>query len=211
MLLHDCSAIILAGGLSTRLGEDKADLLWKGRSLISHVTGALGFVEGEIIAVARPDQEVSHWLVDRIAHDEVEMPAGPLRGLVAGLGLSTTAMSFVVSCDAPCLQAPLLRFLREKMKPDAVAVVPEWSGRLQPMPMLIRKEALTKLYALLEGGERSPIRAIQTLPIVVVDEPQCRSQDPKGLTFVNINTMEDLCELDGLTADPTLPERNDHA
>lgn len=196
MSLCDCSAIILAGGLSTRFGREKASAEWRGQSMLAHIASRLRPHIMEIIAVARPEQDTAGWPVDHVVSDDTFLPAGPLRGITAGLSACTNPYSFILSCDTPCIEAALLGSLRHCMNPGVFAVVPVWEGHLQPLLSLFTKKAGRFLEAFLRLGESSPTRALNALPYAVLSEKDCRSADPNGLSFININHREDLLVLE---------------
>lgn len=194
--LSDCSAIILAGGLSTRFGSEKASAQWQGQSLLAHIVARLRPHIREIIAVARPEQNTAGWPVDQVAYDDTALPAGPLRGIVAGLSTAIFPYSFILSCDSPCIEPELLVSLRNHIQPGLFAVAPEWEGRLQPLPSLFTLRAERLLDALLNLGECSPTRALNALPHAILSESDCQLSDPRGLSFININHREDLLALE---------------
>lgn len=194
--LSDCTGIILAGGLSTRLGQPKSEIVWLGRSLIAHVADRLRRVTGEVVAVARAEQESSIWPVDRVICDDPDQPAGPLRGIVAGLRGVQSTYAMICSCDSPLIDPRLCTALREQISHGHCAVVPVWKGWLQPLAALYAVSAVGALSHILRQGEHSPNRALSRLSILTLSEEACRRIDPYGLSFLNFNTMEDLTQLD---------------
>jgi molybdopterin-guanine dinucleotide biosynthesis protein A len=187
-----CAAIILAGGLSVRYGRDKATAPWRGRRLIEHVAARLRPVARRLIAVARPQQAGDDWPVDRVVCDDPDAPAGPLRGLVAGLENCAAPFAYVVACDTPCLDPRLLGALGSLMAPGIDAVLAEWAAMPQPLVALYRASAAPRLRALLNRGERSPLRAVRALGHRLLDEAACRALDPAGRSFMNANSPADL-------------------
>jgi molybdenum cofactor guanylyltransferase len=200
----ETTGIILAGGYSSRFGSDKAVAKLDGVSLMNHTAQRLGEVCATLIAVARPNQDTNGWPTVRLVIDDEEMPEGPLRGIYAGLNVCTTQWAFAVACDAPLVRPELLRFLLRHIKPEVQAVVTRWDGHLQPLVALYSVSCVDIFLQLLKAGERSPRRALESIPHTVVDEDEWRSFDPEGTSFVNVNTAEDLHRL---TATPPLHER----
>lgn len=194
-IIPDCTGIILAGGHSSRFGQPKADVVWRGGSLISHVAGHLRYVAREVVAVARAEQDSSQWPVDRVIHDDPCLPAGPLRGVVAGLNSVQTPYAFVCSCDSPAINSRLYVALRQRVTPHEFAVVPVWEGYLQPLVALYAVRAAPVLSLLLEQGELSPTRVLSRLSHQTLSEEECRHIDPTGLSFCNVNSAEDMVRL----------------
>lgn len=187
----DYSVVILAGGFSRRFGRDKANAPWEGRKMINQVANRLRVLGCGLIAAARAEQDTAGWEADRIVHDDPTLPDCPLRGIVQGLEACDTPWSFVVGCDAPLLQPALLLGLRASATPECLAVVPHWGGRLQPLMALYRTAGAAPLRTLLENGERSPARALQGLPHVLLVESVCRRYDRHGTSFLNVNYPQD--------------------
>ncbi|MEW5702554.1 MAG: molybdenum cofactor guanylyltransferase [Candidatus Zixiibacteriota bacterium] len=196
MPFADCTGIVLAGGLSTRWGCSKADVTWRGQTLLSHVVERLRTVSSEVIAVARREQQTSHWPVDRVVHDDPTLPAGPLRGIVGGLGACRTSLAFVLSCDTPGVHPALLMALRDRLTPGGLGVMAEWDDRIQPLVALYAIAARRPLEDSLRRGEQSPTRALATLPLRILSASECRDVDPLGLSFMNLNTPGDLARLE---------------
>lgn len=200
----DITGIILAGGYSSRFGSEKAIATLDGEPLIHHAARALDDVCVEVIAVVRADQDSRDWPSMRIVTDVAEMPEGPLRGVYAGLAASATPWAYVVSCDSPRMQPDLLRLLYQSRQGGEHAVVARWDGHIQPLVALYHTSCTDVFRALLESGERSPRRALASVPHTVVDEAECARADPDGLSFVSVNRAEDLQRL---AAAPTPSER----
>lgn len=209
-LLNDCWGVVLAGGRSTRFGTEKAEVLWRGGTLLAHVAGRLRAVCPRVIAVARQEQAAADWPVDAVVHDAPAAPEGPLRGIVAGLCACRARYAFVAACDVPCLAPGLVRLLRAKARPDTLAVMPEWGGYPQPLTALYNTGFAAFLSERLAGGERSPRWLLDgqvgdaggagARPggCIVVPEAELRRAEPQGLSFRNVNTPDDLAALDEL-------------
>src|SRR3989338_11073565 len=122
-MIEDCTAVIMAGGDSLRMGSDKANLLLDGQTLLQRVTATMRQVFPQII------------LSVRALRPEVELPqvcddpsyAGPLAGLVSGLGQITTPWAFVVACDMPFVVPEVVEQLAQR-RAGCQAVVPVVQG-----------------------------------------------------------------------------------
>ncbi|RKZ10371.1 molybdenum cofactor guanylyltransferase [bacterium] len=191
------AAVVLAGGLSTRWGRDKSLVRWRGGRLVDHVVARLPDERHETVLVVRREQGDTGWPADVVVHDDPDLPAGPLRGVIRGLEACTAECAWVVACDQPLISAPLLRHLADVLDPDRLAVIPEWGGRPQPLVGVYRSAAAARLAACLADGERSLIGALEALDVQMVDETQCRRFDPAGDSFLNLNRPEQLAELAG--------------
>ncbi len=195
--LAGCGAVILAGGFSKRFGAPKAQALWNGRTMIECVVDSLnGLLSTLPVIVSREEQSNGSALRDygAVVHDNCRYPAGPLRGIVAGLAACGAEYAFVLSCDSPCVQPELLIALHRRAgsMEKSVAVVPRWQGRDQVLTALYRCSAGPLLEQALAAGESSPSRALQSLGYNILPENECLAADRQGLSFININTTQDL-------------------
>jgi len=192
------SVIILAGGGSRRFGSPKALAEWRGKRLIDHVAERVGPMGDTTILVVNPLPEEPDWPGDKVVYDDRSKPAGPLRGIVGGLAECTADWAWVVSCDTPLVSTELLRAMRSEARPGDVAVTPFWRERRQPLVACWKKEARPALAEVLSSGEHSPGAALDRLGCKPFPEERCREFDPAGRSFFNVNTPEDLAELDRL-------------
>lgn len=112
---------------------------------------------------------------------------------MTGLQALGTGAHFVLACDMPRLQTPVLRLLWEtwQMNMDKEAVVPELADGTEPLCALYTDSALPKLHRFLEEGGRSARKALRGLAVQPVDEITLRIADPALESFLNINTREE--------------------
>jgi molybdenum cofactor guanylyltransferase len=96
--------VVLAGGLSSRMGRDKALLSWRGRPLIEHQIAVLKATGVDAVHVSgdRPDYQ---GIVDPVAH------AGPLGGIAGVAATCDDGELLIIPVDMPRLQPGLLQRL----------------------------------------------------------------------------------------------------
>lgn len=182
------SAIVLAGGKSSRMGRPKAMLPFGGEPLIVQVVRRLGLLFPDIVVVAAPDQELPVLPVT-LVRDQVAYQ-GPVGGICYGLGACGSAAAFVTSCDVPFLSLAMVSHLASRL-PDHDVVVPCWEGRLQPLHAVYRRSVQPLLERQLERGELRPVFLYDKVRTLKVDEDEVRTVDPDGSSFFNMNTPED--------------------
>ncbi len=190
-------AVVLAGGLSTRMGRDKATLELGGEALLGRVVRRLAQACGEVVLVARRGQALPEpgplppGVRVRVAHDEVE-GQGPLAALAAGLAALEAPVAYATSCDAPLVTPAFVGAVLEALG-DAAAAVPFVQGRHHPLAAAYRREAvLPEARALLAAGRRRPVFLLERLPHVEVDEAALRAVDPALEALEACNTPEEL-------------------
>ncbi|MFQ5682118.1 MAG: NTP transferase domain-containing protein [Candidatus Binatia bacterium] len=183
----DASGIILVGGKSSRMGHAKALLLFDGEPLIVHIVRNLRGLFGELVVVAAPEQELPSLPV-RLVRDEVAYQ-GPVGGIYYGISAATSNNCFVTSCDVPFLNLSLVSYLLSQIS-DHDVVVPTWEGRLQPLQAVYRRSVAPILEKQLNRGELRPVFLFPKVRTRKITEQEIRTVDPKGLSFLNMNTPE---------------------
>ena len=182
------SAIVLAGGRSSRMGQAKALLPFDGEPLIAHIVRSLKELFADVVVVLGPGQAVPALPVT-LVRDEVAYQ-GPVSGIYHGLNAAKSDVSFVASCDIPFLNLSLISYLFSHIH-DHDVVVPYWEGRYQPLFAIYRKDVTPYLHAQLQRGELRPIFLFDKVRTRKIDEEEIRRFDPEGLSFLNMNTPED--------------------
>jgi len=188
MIEGDNSAIILAGGKSSRMGSAKALLEFDGEPLIVHLVRQLGQWFDDVVVVAAPEQELPP-LAATVARDEVAYQ-GPVGGIYYGLKAARGEACFVTSCDVAFLNAPLIAHFVELIS-DHDVVVPYWEERFQPLHAVYRRSVLPLLAGQLERGELRPIYLFDKVRSLKITADEMRRFDPDGLSFLNMNTPDD--------------------
>jgi molybdopterin-guanine dinucleotide biosynthesis protein A len=187
------SAIVLAGGRSSRFGRDKLAEPVHGRTLLEHAIEAVRGVASEIIVVAAPDGTPDVPSGVRVARD-AEPFEGPLAGLWAGLGAAREAVAIVTAGDMPELQPGVVDALLRAIDVRGVeAAVLEDAGRSRPLPMAIeRHPAMRETARLLATGERRLRALVDALATTVIAEASWRAKDPDGRSLRDVDTPDDL-------------------
>jgi molybdenum cofactor guanylyltransferase len=186
--IPDATAVVLAGGKSSRMGRPKALLLFDGEPLIVHLARALERMFAETVIVAAPEQELPP-LPAILVRDEVPYQ-GPVGGIYYGLRVASGKNCFVTSCDVAFLNPSLISHLLSQIS-DYDVVVPHWQERFQPLHAVYRTSVLPLLKEQLERGELRPIFLFDKVRTRKIDEGEVKIFDPDGLSFFNMNTPDD--------------------
>jgi molybdopterin-guanine dinucleotide biosynthesis protein A len=190
-MIDDCTALILAGGDSRRMGCDKAALqLVGGQSLLQHTLEAMrALFPAVLLSVRQPRDDIDASVLQ--IRDEIP-DAGPLAGLCAGLQHAATPWVFAVATDMPRLQPEIIRHLAARRE-DCQAVVPIAAGHPQALAAFYAATALPALQAVLrEAGKHSLRTALSALETCYVDEQELRGLDPDLQSFIDLDTPEDF-------------------
>jgi molybdenum cofactor guanylyltransferase len=182
-----CSLVILAGGLSRRMGRDKATLPVVDGTLIAHLARRLAPVVDETIVAGgsvRPPLEGAVVVVDP------QPGLGPLAGMLAGLAAAKYPHVWVVGCDLPDVE-PALGGLLLALAANYEAVVPHPDREPESVCALYVRELAPRIAALLEAGERSIKSLLERSTVRYVGLDELRTVDPELRSFRNINTPAD--------------------
>jgi molybdopterin-guanine dinucleotide biosynthesis protein A len=185
------SAVVLAGGAGTRMGCDKASLVFRGKTLRGLFDKMLVI---EILVVGREPNGFDSHGADAVLPDEAP-GAGPLGGIATGLKRMRSERGFFVACDMPLLDARVVSAqLYEASVADADAVVPVHDGRHEPLHAVYSKACLPAAERLIASGDRR-VRAL--FEEVRTHYWDVRAAGLEATSFANVNTREDLAALEG--------------
>lgn len=192
--------IILAGGRSSRLGQDKGLIVLNGRPLVRHVFDRIaGIVDERIVVVGdRPQLEKFRETlpdVDHLVCDSFS-PSSALAGMITGLSRATGTHSVVLPCDSPFVSPRLVDHLFDQVG-GCDAMVPRWPyGYVEPLQSVYKVSSSLEIgkRLLAEGKNdfRSFIDALGSVLYVPVESLMSFSSELR--TFFNINNPEDLEE-----------------
>ena len=189
--LTGATAIVLAGGRSSRMGRSKALLDFDGEPLIARIVATLNRLFDDVIVVASPDQELPTMPVTLVRDDVAYQ--GPVGGIGYGLRAAPTEICFVTACDAAFLNGSLIAHLVSRAC-EYDAVVPCWRDRLQPLHAVYHRRVLPVLEAQLARGELRAVSLVDQVRALRIDEEEIRRFDPDGASFFNMNGPEDYAE-----------------
>lgn len=195
--------IILAGGLSRRMGSDKAQLSLKpgGKTLLELVIEPVKSVvlPEDLIIVANKmpvfSQEAQLFTV--VADN---FPGkGPLAGLEAGLNRTKQAYNFLLACDMPFLQVSLLRGMVARAGEDAEerwdALVPlNRSGLPEPLCALYHRRVLPVVRNCLSNNVLKMGEFLSSIATRFMEPGEIEQLDPSFSSFENLNTGIELAE-----------------
>lgn len=180
---------VLAGGLSSRFGSDKALALFRGQTLLALAARSLRQVCGRVVVSGSPER------YGKMGYDVVAdayVGWGPLGGIEAVLGQCSDASAMFLPCDMPLVDAAMLRRLasgHQSGRRGAVFVV---AGRAMPFPCVLPRRAAADACEMLERGAPHSMRdLLEKLEMDLLEVP--RRLEWK---FANVNRPSQLDELD---------------
>jgi molybdopterin-guanine dinucleotide biosynthesis protein A len=192
------SAIILAGGVSSRFGQDKGLLPLANKPLIKHVLDAISTLVDEKMVVASSKVQAENY-ANVLGSDvnvliDVDDAQSPLVGALTSFKEAHERYALLLSCDTPFVSRDVVSLLFEVCI-NRNAVIPRWpNGYIEPLQAVYcAKPAYEAAKNALSEGKLNMQSMIDRLCSVrYVSTLVLQQLDPELRTFFNINTPLDL-------------------
>ena len=195
------TAIVLAGGKSLRLGEDKTSMMIGDVRLIQRVINRVSSICDEIIVVTSEEKKelalFSELPVKVVA--DIYPGKGSLGGIYTGLRASGSTCNLVVACDMPFLNLALLRYL-VSLAAKVDIVIPRIGDLLEPLHAIYSKDCLAHMERALRDRRLRVSTLFDQVRVRYVEKDEVERFDPAHLSFFNINTRSDLRRARGIAA-----------
>ncbi len=213
------SLLVLAGGRSRRMGQDKLWMVLDGVPLVERVVRRVLPLAGEVLLSSRgdalPEDSVQDGtgpggsasplqsLADRLSAEgspahlvpDLYPAAGPLAGLHAGLTTAHHDLLLALAADMPFVNLALIKWMIGLAEGfDAVVpLVPGQDGEpaWEPLHALYRRSCLPAVTACLAAGERRVNSFLPDVRVRAVTAEEVAAHDPTRMSFFNINTPQD--------------------
>lgn len=189
--IGNVAGALLAGGASTRMGRDKAQLPVAGVAAATRTARLLDSLFEEVLIVGGdpPADAPGRRVAD---------PDGPrcaLRGVVGALEAARAERVLIVAIDLPLLQPELLLAL--VAWPEADVVAPRVAGRLEPLcAVYVRDTVLAPARARLASDRLALHELVGELSLCAIEGDDLRAIDPAGTALANANTPEEWAKLE---------------
>ncbi|MEG1823433.1 MAG: molybdenum cofactor guanylyltransferase [Cloacibacillus sp.] len=174
------SAIILAGGKSSRFGSDKSLLKVDDKLLIERSIETWGDLFAEVVIVSDTGNK---FLIPGVTETkDIYTERGPLGGVHAGLTVSSCKWSFVAACDMPSINRNLILKLFEATSENVKIILPHHDGVIEPLCALYHADCLSCAEKMLSADSNCILDMYDMLPTIYLKSENC---------FFNINYQED--------------------
>lgn len=164
------NALIIAGGFSSRMGRDKAEIIRPdGARQLDHVAALLRTVCDQAWIAIRPGADLKTTLP---LIEDRRPGLGPLAALESAF-LHQAGPWLVVACDLFLLDETTLRFLMEKRDPTRLATAfrNRLDGRAEPLCAIYESDGLAQVAHALDRGERGARWFLESLDPQLLDLP----------------------------------------
>ena len=187
--------LVLAGGRSTRMGEDKAALRYAGCTQLERAMALLTPLVARAYVSVRRDQKADPVRARFAQIEDALEEIGPIAGILAAQARHPEAAWLVLACDLPFLDALTLTHLIAARDAAGIATAYRSSHDGLPEPLCAIYEP--RSHALLERhvahGRHCPRRFLRSIEARLVEEPNPRALD-------NINTRAEYAAASGTLA-----------
>ena len=183
------TGIILAGGRSKRMGENKAFIDAVGIPLFERVYRVFEEIFSEIIIVANDARPFKRY--EARLQKDVILNKGALGGLYTGLLHSSSYHTFCSACDMPLLNPLLIKYMT-KEKDEYDVIVPKTPDGLHPLHAIYSKQCLIPIKQLLNRDDLKIVNFFHQVRVRYIEEMEIREFDPHMMSIINVNTEEEM-------------------
>ncbi len=183
--VQNLDIFILAGGKSSRMGEEKGLVKLHGKPMIQYLIEATSdLAQTQSIIGHHPDY--SQFGIPVFA--DLIPDKGPLGGIYTALSHCKSDQALILSCDSPLIQSSTFEKIMAQTYGEIL--VGTLGNRIHPFPGIYPKSLLTKLKENLEANLLKVQAFILNNPhkLISLDQISTNSE----LEFANINTQEEL-------------------
>ena len=189
---------MLAGGFSSRFGQDKGILELANKPLIRHVVDAVSAVVDETVVVTNSQERVTKYA--EVTRSDVKFAVdvcesqSPLIGALTGFGVAQGKYSLLLPFDTPFVSCEVVSLLFE-LCVNRAAVIPRWpNGHIEPLHAVYQTAQAFEAAKSAVAEEKLNVRAMieKLRGVRYVSTLVIQQLDPELRTFFNINTLADL-------------------
>jgi molybdopterin-guanine dinucleotide biosynthesis protein A len=183
------SVAIMAGGRSSRMGQDKSFVPFEGRPMIETIIERLNGLGNELFIITNNPDDYTHLGLPLFS--DVFPDHGSLGGIYTAVHHAAHPHTLIVACDMPWLNRPLLEYMIS-LKDTADIIVPRWNDFPEPLHAIYHKVCLPPIKANLRAKRLKIIRFYDNVSVRYVEPEEIKRFDGDGRSFANINTPQDL-------------------
>ena len=189
------SGIILSGGASTRIGQEKGLVKLKDKPLVSWVIDRIKDVTDEIIVVVGSEEDIPQYWA--FVPDDVQVISdfypeeSPLIGLISGLRKAKGQYAAVCACDMPFLNPVILEMMFCVSYGLNGTLLVKSNGWIEPLPSVYNVTTCLRYAELLRRNGELRIRKVLENMSDVVRLPveKLREIDPELMSFIDLDTI----------------------
>ena len=179
------SAVILAGGKSSRMGEDKSLIRLGGITILELLARQLKPLVAEVLVSS--NDPASHGFLGLPLVPDERPDCGPIMGILSGLSAARNEKVLFTPCDIPGLPAEFILSLLIRAESADLVMALDEQGRYEPLLAVYSRSLVPVIRTLVVAGERR-IVSILGLPGIKTEFVSLAGQS----WYRNLNSPEDL-------------------
>ena len=192
---EEIHGFVLAGGRSSRMGQDKALMRFEGKPLVVRAAEILSPFVSAVTLLAPADR-----------YGELGLPViedqwpnqGPLAAICTGLLSSPAAWNIFLACDLPMVSRQFIQLLVGRVRATrADAVAPRTAEGWQPLSAAYHSRCRTVFARALQEGECSIIRLLDQVRVETITRDEMLNAGVGEGELANINTPEEWARITG--------------
>lgn len=186
----DVTGIVLVGGKSSRMGEEKGLALFNGKPLVSYAVDTLKPLCSKLVISANNHQKKYEGYGFEVVEDQIK-DIGPMGGLFTCIKRSSTRYNIVLSCDTPFVNTGLFNYLLDGIENFQAAIPVHNNGLVEPLCAVYSTNSIWNLQLTIE---KRNYKLMDFLHEINHRKMEIHSNLPfySDDLFVNINTKNDL-------------------
>lgn len=179
---------VLAGGSSRRFGKDKLLHFIGNKRTIEHVVNTLNKICDRVCVIAKDIDKFSFLKDVEIIKDLLDKQYA-LAGLYTALKNLSGDKALVISGDMPLVKEKVVKYLLNKSSPPLTLY--RIKGKYYPLFAVYYRELLSALEDYINSGGERLTEFVLSVPYKEIGEEEIFNYDPKLMSFINMNTVED--------------------
>ncbi len=188
--MNGFTVAIIAGGKSSRMGTDKSFVQIGGKSILEHlIQRVAGLGQAETLLITNRPQDYAQFQLPMFS--DVLLEKGSLGGIYTAIYHSQTPYTLALACDMPFVNPALLTYMLS-LRENVDVVVPRVENYPQGLHAIYSKACLDPIRQRLDADRLKVMGFYESVRVRYLDEAEYQPFDPRGLSFFNVNTPEDL-------------------
>lgn len=184
------SAVILAGGKSSRMGFDKKNIIINNEFLLVSMVEKLREIFNEVILITNKENKLN--IFDIVSKDIIESK-GPLSGIYTGLKLASSKYVYFIACDMPIINKDYILYMKSCIdKEESDAIVTKYQNWIEPFNAFYSKNISNLIEEYLNIDRKNIYGLIKKLYVIYISEKVARRYSENFEMFYNLNTRKDL-------------------
>lgn len=188
------TGVILAGGKSRRMGQNKSLLKIGDKTIIEIIVDKILPIFDEVIVVTNSMEDYTMLKGVKLIPDIIQTKeANSLIGLYSGILEAENEYSFVIPCDMPFIDTTLIQYMIDNISDNDI-VVPKLNGFYESLHSIYKKTTIEILKSMLDNNNYRINRLFEDYPELSIKKIHKDTLDELGVSedcFLNLNTLEE--------------------